>query len=314
MNMFDAHCDTPYSLYKNRLPLDNNILSVTPSKAKNYGRKIYVTAFWSDSEKSAEECFCDFLEASYYLDGQAEIYKEKTVICKSAEAIKDCDGSFAMIKAAEGAKLLCGDISRLQVLYDHGVRVLVPVWQGEDEIGGAWDTEKGLTRFGIELLCECERLGIIIDTSHMSEKSFWDTVSNTKKPLIASHSNSKAVCGHDRNLTDIQFRTLSGRRGIVGVSLAAKHISSKYASRMPRDDEDFTGETVRHILHYLDIGGEKTVCLGCDFDGTEPSVQLPDTSFMYRLYDRLLAERIPDGTVNDIFFGNAYRFFTDNLK
>ncbi len=314
MNMFDIHCDTPFELFRKRLSPINEITAVSFSKAESYDRKIYVNAFWSDDKKDGEECFAEFLESSAYFDSLVDALGNKAVICKSGQDIKNCTEKFGAVKAVEGAKLLCGDVSRLRTLYSCGVRVLIPVWQGKDQIGGAWDTDAGLTKFGLEILSECEKLGIIVDTSHMSEKSFWDTVSNTKRPFIASHSNSKAVCAHDRNLTDIQFRTITERGGVVGLCLAAKHIGSKYASRMPWADEDFIGEVVNHIFHYLDIGGEKTVCLGCDFDGTEPSVQLPDTSFMYRLYDRLLADRVPENTVNDIFFGNAYRFFTENLR
>ncbi len=314
MNIFDIHCDTPLELFRKKLPIDNEITAVSLSKSESYDRKIYVTAFWSDNKKSTEQCFSEFLKASLYLDNETDNCEDKAVICKSAEDIENCDTKFAMIKAVEGARLLCGDISRLQTLYNHGVRVLVPVWQGSDEIGGAWDTDAGLTKFGLEILSECEKLGIIVDTSHMSEKSFWDTVSNTKRPIIASHSNSKAICSHGRNLTDIQLRTLIERSGIVGICLAAKHISSKYSERMAHSGDDFIGECANHLLHILSLGGEKSACLGCDFDGTETTEHLPDTSFMYRLYDRLLSERVAESTVDDIFFGNAYRFFTHNLK
>ena len=313
MNIFDIHCDTAFEIFRNGFDIENEYTSVSLSKLALYENKFQVFAFWSSDDKSSDECFYNFKYSSAYFDEQAKKHNDKMVICNSAYEIDNCKGRLGAVKCVEGARLLGGDLSRLSVLYQHGVRVLIPVWSGIDNIGGAWDTDDGLTDFGKELIAECERLGIIVDVSHMSEKSFWDTVQTAKKPFIASHSNSRALCNTPRNLTDIQFRTVLQSGGIVGMSLAAKHVSSKYFEKMPNSDDDFIGEVAGHILHYLELSGEKSICLGCDFDGTEKTALLPDVSAMHLLYDRLIYEGVDEETVKDIFYGNAYRFFTDNL-
>ncbi len=313
MDIFDTHCDTASEIFCRGIDINNETTAVSLSKYQSYERKFQIFAFWSSDKKSGEECFYDFKYGSAYFDSQIEKNCDKITLCRTSSDIRNCGTRLGAIKCTEGAKLLCSDLSRLSLLHDCGVRILIPVWGGSDDIGGAWDADDGLTTFGRSVISECERMGIILDVSHMSEKSFWDTVQTTKKPIIASHSNSRAVCNTPRNLTDIQFRTIKERGGIVGISLAAKHVSSKYFECMPYDDEDFIGDVSRHILHYLELGGEENICLGCDFDGTEPASQLPDVSKMHLLYDRLVAEGACEETVKDIFYGNAYRFFAGNL-
>ncbi len=313
MNIFDIHCDTAFEIFGKGLDIDNCETSVSLSKLEPYKNKFQVFAFFSSDKQSGKECFYNFKYSSAYFDLQAEKNCDKMVICRSAADLEGTLGKLGAIKCTEGAKLLCGDLSRLSLLYDCGVRVLIPVWSGIDDIGGAWDTDEGLTKLGKSLIFECERLGIIVDVSHMSEKSFWDTVQTAKKPIIASHSNSRALCNTPRNLTDVQFRTVCECGGIVGISLAAKHVAAKYFEAMPGAEDDFIGDVAAHILHYLELSGEKNICLGSDFDGTERTLHLPDVSKMELLYERLLCMGVPEETVKDIFYGNAYRFFAGNL-
>ena len=311
MKLFDCHCDTVLRLYAENRTLDDRETAFSLSGCAPYESVCQVFAFWSDDKKCGEDCYADFLCGTAYLKDQLAVFGAR--LCTDAEALRT-DGAFLKaLFSVEGAKLLCGDPGRLAVLRKTGVRSLLPLWGGSDDIGGAWDTREGLTSFGKAVVRECEKLGILVDVSHMSERSFYDALENTEKPIFASHSNSRAVCDTPRNLSDAQFRAVCERGGVVGVSLCAKHVSDRYFDRLPNAGEDFVGDVARHVLHYLSLGGEKHVCLGCDFDGTEPTEQLPDVSALVRLYERLLAERVDETTVQNIFCGNAGAFYEQNL-
>lgn len=314
MNIFDTHCDTALEIFRNKLSLKDGNTAFSLDKAEKYEKKFQVFAFWSDCEKDSEECYNEFLKCSSYFDKQIDENSERIKVCRTSDDIKNTEnGVLGAVKCVEGAKLLCGRADRIETLYENSVKVLLPVWGGTDIVGGAWDTDDGLSGFGKNVVRECENMGIITDVSHMSDKSFYDTLSNASVPVIASHSNARAICNTKRNITDQQFRIIKEQKGIVGVSLAAKHISDKYFTRMPREDEDFVYDTALHILHYLELDGENCVCLGCDFDGTDAVKSLPDVSFMNVLYEKLLDMGVNKKEADKIFFENAYRFFEENL-
>ncbi len=315
MNIFDIHSDTPYDLFRQKLDLYNDVTHVSLGKVEKFEKKIFVSAFFSDKDKSDTDCYEEFLKSSPYYDGLMERYSDKVRLCKNSDDIKKCasDGKFGAVKAIEDVRLIAGHLDRLQLFYDMGIRHILPVWGGESHIGGAWDTELGLTDFGKEVVRECERLGIIVDVSHMSQKSFWDAVENTEKPIIASHSNYIEICSHGRNLDKEQLEQIIKRGGIVGLNFSSSHVNLKYMERSVTLEDDFLGELAAHVYYCLEHGGEKTVCLGCDWDGTKMSEHIHDVSEIYRLYEWFIKDGIPENVVDDIFFNNAYNFYINNL-
>lgn len=316
MNIFDTHSDTPFDLYRRKLDLYNDITNVSLGKLSKYRKKVFVSAFFSDKKKSNDRCFKEFLKSSAYYDSLVEKNSDKAMIIKCAEDLKLCTERelFGTIKAIEDARLIDTKPERLEILHSMGVRHIIPVWKGESHIGGAWDTDTGLTAFGKKAVLECEKLGIIVDVSHMSEKSFWDTAEVCSGTLVASHSDYTDICPHRRNLDKSQLSEIIRRGGIAGINLCMKHVNSgcEYVSANPCDD--FIGQVAKHIYYCLECGGEKTLCLGCDFDGTKMSPHIRDVSDMDKLYERLIKDGIPENIVGDIFFNNAYNFYIKNLK
>lgn len=315
MNIFDTHSDTPFDMFRGGFGLDNDISAVSLGKVAGFEKKFFVAAFFSDKDKSGEECYTEFLKSSFYYDFCIDDENDRALLCTCRNDLQRCfgNGKFGAIKAVEGAKLLCGDASRLKELYRHGVRLMIPLWGGSDSIGGAWDTDEGLTEFGKTVVTECNRLGIVVDVSHMSTKSFWDTASISTRPIVASHSNLRSVCSHRRNLDDEQMKHIISCNGIIGLNLCNAHVSNKYATRLATPDDDFIRDALAHTYYLLENGGKKTACLGCDWDGTKLPPQIPDVSYMYRLYEAMLKDGIPENTVNDFFFNNAYNFFVNNI-
>lgn len=126
---------------------------------------------------------------------------------------------------------------------------------GENATGG------GLTKFGKEVVREMERLGMLVDVSHLSDAGFWDVEKLAKKPFIASHSNARAVCAVQRNLTDDQLRAIAAKGGVVGLNF--------YPNFLAKGEKAGIEDILRHTLHMLDIMGEDHIGFGSDWDGID---------------------------------------------
>lgn len=296
--LFDLHCDTLLELYKNNEDIRENNLHISLNKAKKFSPYIQVCAIWSDASLSNDEAFKNYINVrSYALN---------TGISFTTGASKLKQNAF--ILSVEDARLLNGDISRVSSLYNDGVRLLTLNWQGTSIIGGAWDTSEGLTAFGKDVVKSCLELGIITDISHSSIKSseeIYEICFSYNKPLIASHSNSFSICNHKRNLSDELFKKILLSKGLVGFSLAKEHIS--YKNIVSSDD------ILEHIYHYLSLGGENVIALGCDFDGVSSlPCDINSINELDALYSKIV-NAFGENIAKKIFFYNSYSFMLKNL-
>lgn len=169
------------------------------------------------------------------------------------------------------------------------------------------ETEFGLTELGFSFLEEMERLGMIVDVSHLGDKGILDVISHAKKPFVASHSNARAVCGHVRNLTDEMIRGIAEKGGVMGINFFPDFL---------RDgkNEGIRFETgldaaVAHIRHMIKVGGADCVGLGSDFDGIPVYCELTDASKMPLLEEKLRAERFTEEEIEKIFYKNVLRVY-----
>ncbi len=303
IDLFDLHCDTPLMLYRQKQSLCENTLHISLKKASVFRKYIQVMAIWSDAALSDADTWTQFLSAAAYL--KDELQKSGTEVVRDSLSLRkaaEC-GKRAVILAVEDARLLNGDSKRLSVIYDRGVRFLTLTWAGLSAIGGAHDTDAPLTPFGRAVTEQCLSMGIIPDISHASRRTAAEVLSIAKemhRPVIATHSNAFAVYPHTRNLTDSEFSAIAECGGVVGISLAPQHLSAGPCG---------IDAAVRHIKHYLSLGGERSLCLGCDFDGIDQTPNgLFDISCLPALWDALLSSGIPENTVRHIFYENAYGF------
>ena len=313
MNLLDLHCDTAYEMFQKQEELLTNNLMVSLDKVSGYDQKAQVFAIWSENTKSEVDVYGDFFKIYENLRNNIIKNSEKAMFCHDSLTLTTKDPRLKIIPAVEGARLLGGDLSRLAILHETGVRILTLTWEDECAVGGAYNTDKGLTPFGFEVLAECERLGIIVDVSHLSEKGFYDVANKAKKPFIASHSNCAAIHPHPRNLTDIQFRTLIQSGGIVGISLVGKHLSAKLDNNPNATEKDVLEQVCNHIEHYLSLGGEKHLSLGMDCDGTDPLPGLENISFAWKIADELQKRGIKEKIISDIFYNNAFTFLCNMI-
>lgn len=214
------------------------------------------------------------------------------------EAVRQ--GKMAALLSIEGADLLDCKERNLELAHTWGVRLLNPVWNRANSLCGTncEEPERGLSEKGKNFLRRMEALDIYPDMSHISDAGFWDTVKTAHGPVVASHSNARALCPHRRNLTDDQFRAIRGSGGVVGLNLY-------------RDFEGPQGtmeELVAHVEHFLDLGGEKTLCLGGDLDGCEAlAAGMQGVQDVPKLYAALQARGYDQALLEDIFWNNLRR-------
>ncbi len=313
MNYFDLHCDTPYVLSRNNTRFDKNThhisLERTEAEFEHYAQ---FAAYCSPSHVDEDECFERYLRNISYFFPEVERLSDRALICESFADLQraESERKAAIFPMVEDAKILAGKLERLDVLYQNHCRFLTLVWGGTSCIGGAHDTSEGLTDFGKSAVRRCFELGIVPDISHSSEQTVDDLIEiadELNKPFIASHSNSYKVYSHTRNLSDRHFEKLRELGGIVGISLCDIHIQPP-EPRRPNIDG-----VIRHIEHYLEIGGENNVSFGCDFDGCDLPEGFETISDMYKLFDRLAGLGYSDELIKKLSYDNAREFIKRNL-
>lgn len=311
--LFDLHCDTALDLYVKGVPLASNDLHISLDKAAGYSPYTQVTAIWSEAGKSDGECFSQFLAAKDNFIKEIRLNADKAALCKSYAEVEQArrDNKIAMILAVEDARILEGDISRLDLLYSFGVRFLTLTWKGETCIGGSYDTDTGLTGFGKAVVQRCFELGIIPDISHASEYVADEVARLAKEnslPFVATHSDAYSVHKHRRNLRDRHIEAINERGGLIGVNLCPHHLSGK--------ESDGCGifDVMRHIDYYLSHGCEDTLALGCDLDGTALPRGFKSVADVYRIADAMAKSGYSEKTIEKVFFYNANEFIKKNLK
>lgn len=178
------------------------------------------------------------------------------------------DGVPYVILGVEGASGFGEGENTVRYLYDKGCRHISLSWNEKNDFAtgvGSSHVGRGLTRLGREAIHVMEELGMLVDVSHLNEKSFWDVMDASKGILIASHSNCRALCAAERNLTDQQIKAIARRGGVIGMNTWGDFVKAKNPTV-----EDF----VDHVDHVVNIAGIETVACGfdfCDYFGNDPT-------------------------------------------
>ncbi len=253
MILFDTHADTLYSLAMHpETPKD-----VTLDRLKAGGVTVQTLAMFVGGKNDEKHI------ARAFEKMQAEEEKLLAAGWKKLTDYRDArEGETAYILSVEGCDLLKNNLSLLETWRRRGVRMAALTWNYENCVGtpAKADAVTPLKPFGREAVKEMVRLGIAPDTSHLNERGFYDLLEMGVTPL-ASHSCCKALCGHCRNLTDDQLRAMFSAGGYVGVNFYPYFLD---------DGGVATIETIcDHVIHMIDVGGEKQIGFGSDFDGIE---------------------------------------------
>ena len=323
MKLFDLHCDTLYECCEAGKHLRENDLHINRAAAQRYSHYAQFFALFCGTRAPTAElakgrdCLLD-LPADRRLARMLETAQHEfaanedwLMFCRNAtdfDAAADA-GKAAAFLSIEGAELLPDRPDALDLAYDAGVRLITLTWNYRSRYGCAAviDQAEGLTEAGKQLVRGCAERGILVDVSHLSEQGFWDVCETIDGPFVATHSDARALCRHPRNLTDRQFAEIARRGGLVGVNL--------YTPFLVRQSDSVIDDVIDHIERFIGMYGEKTVALGCDFDGCD---QLPagidGLGDLYRLADRMLALGYTERAVDGLFYDNAAAFVRKMLS
>ncbi len=210
----------------------------------------------------------------------------------------------AFLTVEEGG-IIDGKIDRIDELFSKGVRAITLTWNYENCIGYP-NTEykykdNGLKPFGIEVVEKMDDLGVIIDVSHLSDAGFYDVHKHSKRPFLATHSNSRTVCDHSRNLTDEMVKMLANKGGMTGINFAG--------SFLQEDGPSTIDAMIKHMRHLVNIGGLEVVGLGTDLDGIGGELEINSAEKIHMLSEAMEKSGFTTTEIEAICYKNAEAFF-----
>jgi membrane dipeptidase len=215
----------------------------------------------------------------------------------------------AGILCLEGGELIEGDLAVLRMLHKLGIRYMTLTWNYDNQIGCGIGTDKdtGLSKFGVEVIKEMNRIGIIVDVSHASEMTFWDALKISTMSVICSHSNAKSICSHKRNLSDEQIKAIAKKEGVIGINF-----NSDFLNNSGEADID---DIIKHIEYIASLVGAEHIGIGSDFDGIEKTPRdLKSIEDMNELFNRLAKMNYTQKQINDISGENFLRVIKETIR
>jgi len=309
--VIDAHCDTLLSALEDRRSLlersDRGHADLPRLKAGGVTAQVFALYARPPVLGGTDPTWqaLRLLDVFYETAAQARdlILATRAADIRRAKA----EGRLAGIIGLEGAEALRGDLGVLRILYRLGLRNLGITWSVRNEAAdgvGEARTGGGLTEFGVRLVKEANRLGIMVDVAHLSPAGVRDVLALSDYPVIASHANARAVCDHPRNLTDEQLEALAAKGGVVGVTF----VPSFVAAERERQSVD---TLLDHIDHIVRVAGIDHVGLGSDLDGYDgpPLAGIPDASALPAITAGLVARGYSEEAIQKVLGGNWLRVF-----
>ena len=258
----DMHCDTITNLADNGGSLLQNDLQVDLHKLLHFDAPLQFFAIWL-APKYYENAGNKLVEYLTFCLEQFQKHADQISLVRKKGDISENrkNGRISGLISIEGAEGLADKPEIIDDLHEKGVREISLTWNNDTPFACGCNTvnDTGLTEKGRNLIAKMDDLGIILDVSHCSDRTFWDIAEARKKPFIASHSNARAVRNHQRNLDDNQLRVIADCGGVVGINLFSEFLSEKKYGEIT--------DILNHIDHIIKVSGEEHVGFGCDFEG-----------------------------------------------
>lgn len=320
MKLFDLHCDTAGECFNQQRHILDGDLHINLCKGEVLDRWCQLFAIWIPDELRSKDAEKYFEKVLLNFKDEIEQYFKKVKLCKDFEDVNEAvnNGKCAAILTCEGASPFVEN-DRINYAYECGVKLITLTWNGENEVGYGCQSncDFGLKPAGKRLLRNMERLNIIADVSHLNRAGFYDVASSGAR-FIATHSNCKSVLektrvnGSDkffscrRSLDDEQIKLIIERKGLIGINFCRSFLG---------DEGDDGFEAVyRHMEHILELGGEKCLAIGSDFDGCEINPDLAGIDKIPKLAEFLRQKSYNDSLIEKIFYENANNFFKNILQ
>ena len=300
MYIVDSHCDSIQKVDSRRYGIVNPY---------NYSQKFpqlqFVANFCGWPGEDAERSYRRAMRyiGLFKIRMEAEADKVEQVYTYADIERAFAAGKHAALLTIEGGTGIVGSAQVFRDFYAAGVRVFGMTWLCNDLCASTrrdnGEDDYGLTDLGREIIEVGNELGMIFDVSHMSDRSFWETAPLVKKPIIATHSNFRARCGHPRNLTDDQLKALATQGGVAQVTL--------YHGFLRKEGTATLLDAIDHLNHMVNLIGIEHVGIGTDFDGDGGVLGCASASELINFTRRLLAERYSEADIRRIWGGNFLR-------
>lgn len=319
MRLIDMHCDTIFELFRRgNMSLKENVLGVDLRKLKAAGSEAqffacYICMKMFQGEDRFSKGYQYALDMITFAKQELGKYPEEISLVKSKEEFLENvnTGKLSAFLTVEESGIVENDMGCLERLYEEGIRLMTLLWNEENCMGypNSRDKEimnRGLKPFGIETVERMNELGMLIDVSHLSDGGFWDILRYSKKPVVASHSNARALCPHPRNLSDEMIRALANQGGVAGLNLYPYFVNE--SGKADIDD------LVRHMEYMFEVGGEDFVAIGTDFDGFDGGeLELRNIGEMGLLYEALRKRGFHERQIEKFWNGNVKRVIGEVL-
>lgn len=323
-HVFDLHCDTldmlamrgfePYRSHglhdgdPGFTDLAHNNAAVSLERMDDYAW-CQCFAVWVPDSYRHHDAYDFYVRARDYFYTQIALHADRIEHIRDARQIDDAlaRGKVAALLTLENSTPINHSVRAVHDLAQDGVKMVTLTWNDRNSIGSGNLTSDGLTTLGREAIRAFEDERIVIDVSHLNRAGFADLLDVVRRPFVASHSNARAVCDHPRNLSDDQFRAIRDMGGLVGLNFYRSFITG----RDTREADVTFDEFAAHAEHFLDLGGEDTLALGSDWDGSDVPAWLGRCDTAGELH-RLMADRFGAAIADKVFFANARDFFVRN--
>ena len=303
MDLFDGHCDTILRCYLEGGGLRRQAGHLDLERRRGKGRWAqFFATFGSPEDMPGRSLWEVFLEEYALFRSEMDANADLVAFCRTGEEARAAfaAGKTAAFLSAEGAELLDCDPDKLRLAHRMGVRIVNITWNHPNALSGtnAEEPDRGLSEQGRAFVKTMGELGMLVDVSHLSDPGFWDVMEVTDRPVVATHSNARAIFPHPRNLTDAQFTAIINTNGVAGLNMYAGFLG---------DDPDFD-TVVSHLEHFLALGGENNVSMGGDWDGiTQMPRGMSGIQDMEKLYEHLLRRNYSDSLLEKVFYSNLMR-------
>ena len=339
MKVVDMHCDTISEIWYSREHTGESEHQGLEGPQELRKNKLHIDLDKMEQGDYFLQNFAMFVNLGSGMDPLESVLKLIDIFYEEMEKNKDrilpvkCwadierakqEGKMAAMISLEEGQVTKADLGILRDLYRLGARMMTLTWNHENDL--AYPnvvsqnvmsvfpcepvTNKGLKEKGIALVEECEKIGMILDVSHLSDGGFYDLYAHTQKPFVASHSNARSLCRHCRNLTDDMIRKIGERGGVIGLNYCGSFLEEA-------ENEDACKSRVetmaKHARHITDTGGMDCLGLGSDFDGISRNLEMNDCSKLPLLEQALYAEGFRRTEVEKIFHGNVLRLYRELL-
>lgn len=301
--LFDGHCDTLSMCFYTGQEFFANTGNLDLERMMAcYVPYAQFFAIFSNSDWEGPPMWERFLGQEALFRREIEKNSNRITLCLTAQQAQQAarEGKAAAFLSVEGAELLECSLERLEQAYAMGVRAVNPTWNHANQLSGSHKDrpEEGLTPQGRAFVRRMRALGVLIDVSHLSDRGFWDLLETAPGPVIATHSNSRSIFFHTRNLTDEQITAIIDQQGVIGLNL--------YPGFLGEDPDLETA--VAHLDHILELGGAHTVALGGDWDGVECLPRgVQDARGWLDFYRLLQRKNYPEPLLQDLFYNNMMR-------